>query len=391
LGPAIYRAAARRSGTAARRLPRLPSPLWLPEQHAHALGSSFRLSAVAPLGGSAAGDAGPEESIADLKYLEEAFIELQRKGSKNKVSFSSFLEWEEIQALLTDEQTTVDELQKLWTSAGGVESTNDGLNFNNFVAINRALDDLFEYEDEEEYGEGEGEGDDEEMEGFEGLDVWSRDLDPTEVLEPEFVTHLKRFYDAHASKSPPFGLSYSVFSTWDEVRQMLSQGEVDVACLEELWAETLFETAKNFPELAKQTQNNIDFDTFLRLNIRLEQILDELQEALESLSDEDVEAYYRKEFASLTQRSGGDLLSYKDLMEWPDMQEMLQHGVLKQDDVDRMWNALPKQNLGAFYKKKGFGVQQSDGINVEAFLALNQAIEDEGESEVVGGADDEMQ
>lgn len=72
------------------------------------------------------------------------------------------------------------------------------------------------------------------------------------------------------------------------------------------------------------------------------------------------------------------------------MQEMLQHGVLKQDDVDRMWNALPKQNLGAFSKKKGFGVQQSDGINVDAFLALNQAIEDEGESEVVG-ADDEMQ
>jgi hypothetical protein len=73
------------------------------------------------------------------------------------------------------------------------------------------------------------------------LDVWSRELNPTEVLEPEFVAHLKSFYDAHASKSPPFGLSYSVFSSWDEVRQMLSQGEVDVACLKELWAEALLE------------------------------------------------------------------------------------------------------------------------------------------------------
>ena len=46
-------------------------------------------------------------------------------------------------------------------------------------------------------------------------------------------------------------------------------------------------------------KGKISLDTFLRLNIRLDNTINEIQEALENLTDEDVEDYYRREFTSL--------------------------------------------------------------------------------------------
>lgn len=332
--------------------------------------------------------------LEDLKYLEQEFKALSAKSKT--LSYESFMDWEEIQALISDGLCSKKEIKDLWVTT--VKSTDKTMDFENFVKINRVLDDMFEYEDEREDEAnltiGNGDVEKGELMGYDDFDVWSPSFNPSDALEPEFIAHLKLFYDAHASKTPPFGMSYNVFASWDEVKQMLSEGEIDEGCLEELWAETLMESAKNFPEKMKQTKKNIDFDIFLRLNIRLDQILDELQEALESLSDEQVEEYYRKEFAELTTKSGGNLLSYNELMGWSDMQEMIRSGMIAQHEVDKMWDALPKQPLGTFYKKKGFGttssVEQSDGITVEAFLALNNAIEDEERSEIMGEDSDSV-
>jgi hypothetical protein len=279
------------------------------------------------------------------------------------------------------------------------------------VEINRQLDDLFVYEDERE-GEDDMSAavtgsliDDDYEEDMSSFDVWNPTFNPEEALEPEFVLHLKQFFDAHSRKSPPFGLSFEVFSQWDEVRRMLIEGEVDQSCLKELWAEAIVETTRSFPERALQTGKNVDFDTFLRLNIRLDQMLDELQEALESLSDEQVEEYYRKEFSELVAGGGrgggggagkggssneGGLLSYAALMDWSDMREMITSGMIAREEVDRLWDALPKQPLSAAQRgkgSKGFGAgseRQADGIEIDAFLALNRAIEDEERTEAMG-------
>ena len=357
-----------------------------------------------------------DDDFDTFAHLKQEFGLLSRQGKKQKgagavVSYESFMEWEEIQALLSDGLCSNAELQEIWSSlARGA----DAIDFDTFVEINRVLDDKFPYEiDEEDEGEngGGGGGKMSDVEGelldYDDIDPWSAEFDPKEALEPEFVLHLEQFYNAHARKSPPFGLSYDVFASWDEIKRMLAEGEVDSACLKELWAEAVTETAKAFPDKMKQMGKNIDLDTFLRLNIRLDMILDELQEALESLSDEQVEEYYRKEFDQMATKGGGGvgggggekpaLLSYKALMDWADMREMLQSGMLVQEEVDAKWDALPRQPLPSAAGgasgggSKGFGSssgkssRQSEGITLEAFLALNTAIEDEERSEVMGG------
>lgn len=337
---------------------------------------------------------GDSDSGENLKHLEQEFAQLlSGKGGDKKLSYERFKAWEEVQALLTDGLCTVEEVEELWISGGGVKTLKDKVDFDGFVEINRRLDDLFEYVDEREDEENMSvEGEDDMAEDID--DVYSPTFNPVDVLEPEFVGYLKQFFDGHARKSSPFGLTFDAFSEWEDIKRMLSEGQVDAVVLKELWAEAIVETTKNSPDKVKQTGKNIDFDTFLRFNMRLDQAMDELQEALEGLSEEQVEQYYREEFAELTKGGGAEaLLGYEALMGWADMREMLSTGMLMEDQVATMWDALPKQPLPSKggSKKKGFGNSAgpgadklSTGINLDAFLALNQAFEDASESEVVG-------
>jgi len=336
---------------------------------------------------------GDSDSGENLKHLEQEFAQLLSGKGGGKLSYERFKAWEEVQALLTDGLCTVEEIEELWVSGGGVKTLKDKVDFEGFVEINRRLDDLFEYVDEREDEENMSvEGEDDMADDIE--DVYSPTFDPVDMLEPEFVGYLKQFFDGHARKSPPFGLTFDVFAEWEDIKRMLSEGQVDSVVLKELWAEAIVETTKHSPDKIKQTGKNIDFDTFLRLNMRLDQAMDELQEALEGLSEEQVEQYYREEFAELTKGGGADaLLGYEALMGWADMREMLSTGMLMEDQVAAMWDALPKQPLPfkGGSKKKGFGNNSaigadklSTGINLDAFLALNQAFEDASESEVVG-------
>jgi len=355
-----------------------------------------------------------DSDFEGLQHLKQEFSMLvgggKKSGGSSKLNYKRFMAWEEIQALLSDKLCSVDEIEDIWRKGGRVDSINDPVDFDGFVEINRQLDDLFVYEDDRE-GEDDMSAavtgsliDDDYEEGeMTSIDVWNPTFNPQEALEPEFVLHLKQFFDAHSRKSPPFGLSFEVFSQWDEIRRMLIEGEVDQSCLKELWAEAIVETTRSFPDRALQTGKNVDFDTFLRLNIRLDQMLDELQEALESLSDEQVEEYYRKEFNELVAAAGagagkggssgggggggGGLLSYSALMDWSDMREMITSGMIAKEEVDKLWDALPKQPLSAAQRGKGFGAgseRQADGIEIDAFLALNRAIEDEERTEAMG-------
>jgi hypothetical protein len=83
-------------------------------------------------------------------------------------------------------------------------------------------------------------------------------------------------------------------------------------------------------------------------------------------------------------------LSYNQLMGWADLSELISNGIVNQEQLDRIWNALPKKPLGRYYKStgansKGSKIKQSDGITVDAFLMFNEEIEDLGSSEIVGG------
>jgi hypothetical protein len=114
--------------------------------------------------------------------------------------------------------------------------------------------------------------------------------------------------------------------------------------------------------------------------------MEDIKVALEQLSEQDVEEYYRKEFELLT---GGDrLLAYSQLVGWSLVEEMFSNRELTEEQLQSMWAALVKEPIRKDRLNrtgKGFAPPSSSsdvsgadetGITVESFLLLNNAIED---------------
>lgn len=178
-----------------------------------------------------------------------------------------------------------------------------------------------------------------------------------------------------------------------------------------------------------KTKVRISLSTFIRMNVRLDLLMDEIEEALASLTDEEVEKYYRKvraiewlhrtehrghvkidtanlmnvcwigtfdrmdptamlllrllphpvwyyliaalsdlqEFAALSHDE--PLLSYSDLMAWSDLQDLISNGIVLQSQLDRLWTALPKQPLGKYFKP----IKQSNEKDQAAMTSINQS------------------
>lgn len=364
----------------------------------------------------------------EMKYLEKEFSHLS--NDKGFISFNTFIAWEEIQALLSDAYCTLDNLRDIWIAVtGSIKSPAD---ITNFFVINRSLDDLVGDGDDDNEGDIEiaeisnediiddininGINEDDQEGGDETLDPWDPAFDPTSVFDTEFLQYIRDYFTSYCNEQGL--LSFEVFSTWDDVIQMMKAGQVDTGCLEDLWHEAVIESRRLQPQgtlveadaaffsasedmdamsnkgsNSKRDKENkliyvkralakkIDLNTFLRMNIRLDILMDEIADALASLTDEDVEQYYRKEFTKLSE--GEALLSYQQLLRWQDLAQILENGDVSLKQIDLIWTALPKTPLGraemAVKKKKGFGsglVAQSDGITVDTFIVFNSALED---------------
>jgi len=322
----------------------------------------------------------------DYQYLKQEYEHLMEVG-KGKVTLKDLLKWEEVQAIVADEFCTAEEVQAIWMKVAGAKST---IGWEDFVSINRELDDMFasmetDDDDVDDMEEGaiarydedaEGDGEDGDVEqgtlvDIDDYDVWDPKFDPTALFENEFLEYLTEFYSKRSANG---GLSFEDFIEWDDVLFMVNEGSLDASCLRELWAEALENSAKK----SKPSADRISLDTFFRLNIRLDNVVNEIKEALENLTDEDVEAYYRAEFEILSKSTHG-VVTYAALLKWPDVQEMLSSGDLQVRDLDQIWEALPKEKSDRSGNSLGF----EPAIGVDAFVALNTAIEDLVTSTVV--------
>ena len=241
----------------------------------------------------------------DINLQDEGLLHLQQEyGILNRsgdgIKYREFLLWEEISALLQDGVCDENEIIDIWTkNVGSLEKV---CTFQEFININKDLDDKFEYDDDENDDDYKIELDDisegtiDSIETFDinSMNVWDTSIDLSkEVFDDEFLTYLQTFFNANANDKRL--LSYKTFSNWIDVKQMLQQGQVDITCLKDLWKEAIIETKKNINDDDEALlKENINFDTFIRLNIRLDMILNEIDEALNKLSDKDVEDFYRR-------------------------------------------------------------------------------------------------
>ena len=325
----------------------------------------------------------PTRASEDLRYLQQEFDYLLEAGGgrgerEREITRDGFMEWEEIQSILSDGFCSSQDIHSIWENIAGDK---ESIGWTEFVLFNRELDDMFDCIDES--GEAGGESDDEDedegedqekreesfartgsrgrvIEVLDESDIWNPLFDPISLFDSDFVTYLTNFFNTHCDEE---GLSFSPFEQWTDVKQMLHEGSVDQSCLSDLWNEALYERK----EEKRSQSGKLSLDTFFRLNIRLDNVINEIQEALENLTDEEVEQYYRQEFDHLVSKTANGLLTYERLLEWTDMSHMLSLGQLPREELKTMWNALPKTKcLRA----------EDEGIDVDAFLALNMAIED---------------
>jgi hypothetical protein len=181
-------------------------------------------------------------------------------NDKGVISFNSIISWEEIQALLSDAYCTLDNLRDIWISA--TCSLTSPADMSAFFIINRSLDDLV--------GEGEGDADDidelsstlrltavatdsaelsdltrvpvmlsagslnddgneEDIETeFEyspdRIDPWSPSFEPTTAFEADFLEYIRDYFSSYCNEQGL--LSYEVFSSWDDITQMMKAGQV---------------------------------------------------------------------------------------------------------------------------------------------------------------------
>eukprot|EP00975_Prorocentrum_lima_P046889 9801024-Prorocentrum_lima.AAC.1 len=88
------------------------------------------------------------------------------------------------------------------------------------------------------------------------------------------------------------------------------------------------------------------------MNFRLEETIEDIEKAIEDLTDEDMEKYYRVEFDKLADRNG--LLTFARLLKWDFMQEMLEKKEFSMDRLTELWTVLPKQPVKPVKTASGF-------------------------------------
>lgn len=299
------------------------------------------------------------ENSDDLRYIRDEFFSLS--SDSGLVSVDAFIASQEIQALFADQLCTKSEVHNIWMQVVGDKFADLG----KFVAVNKAIDDLFDVETDSTDNDESGDL------SAEDLDVWDPKFNPATIFEPEFLGYLREYFNKQSTGG---FISYESFSEWTDVLELLNRGEIDSDCLKDLWAEAIAES-KSLP--VDNEGRLVDYDTYLRINIRLEEVLDEISNAIDGLTNEQKKEYYKAEFDSLT--GGEELLSYQQLMEWQDIKDIISSSALSREQLNIMWEALPKLPLGSYFKAdKGFGssrVGQSDGIDFKGFEALNEAFE----------------
>eukprot|EP01038_Epipyxis_sp_PR26KG_P005014 gene5014-7001_t len=311
----------------------------------------------------------------DLKHLYREFLVVSQ--GQDSINFKSLLEWEEIQALLSDDLISMKELKVLWKQAADPKT--DSIGIKEFLALNRALDDMFEDAQDDPDMEIEDDGGDFDAE-YVQVNPWDLSITVDDLgFESEFVSYLEAFFlenaedDKSAQRATAYDkfLSFAKFANWKDIKDILIEGRADDTCLKEVWEEAL-KYKQNIAEIEGGTSgqnsivldSNINFDIFLRMNYRLNEMLDDIQGALDMLTDDELESYYSDEFERLVSSQYPDFLSYDQLLLWEDVQHILQSNGLRRTELEDIWYALPKKTFN----------KSEEGIDKQTFILLNNEI-----------------
>jgi hypothetical protein len=190
------------------------------------------------------------------------------------------------------------------------------------------------------------------------------------------LEHLKKSFITLTKVSPiAQKLTLPQFLEWKEIMDLMEEGDIGEESILELWQEAVeFERTSYESETSKSKSSRdlpISLQTFLRLNARLDDVMMEINEALSTLNNEDVQEYYKNEFYALTNYE--ETLSFTNLLQWPAIRDILEEESMTLEEIQTIWKALPKSP------------QNPQEITLEGFFVLNEEIDDHLSAEVFDG------
>ena len=298
--------------------------------------------------------------ITDLPEPEDAvFFDAEFKklaGGKATLPFFKFLNWDDVQDMINEEALSMEEISQCWRDVAG--DLNTPIDRKTFGILNNALDDAIDTKEESLAADAGGNDSGDEVD-LTDINVWDPEFDPMDVFEPEMLEEISTFF---VKSSPKGKLTFENFMKWEDLSEMFSEG-LTMAALQGVWNE------------ASKGATAINLDTFIRLNIRLDLLLDELDSSVgsgtsvesapaggsKSSLDNEAEKYYRSEFKKIT--NGGRLLRLDMLLEWKEVTEMVADGDITEKQIAKIFEGLPKEPMGI--------PSTTFGITEDTFVAFN--------------------
>ena len=322
--------------------------------------------------------------ITALRAMVQDDVDLDKEfeklcAGKPNVTFMKFLTMSNVQEMINSEVMTMEDASNLWRDIAG--DLNSGVDRQLFGQLNKAL---------LSKGKSTPEATD-----LSGINVFDKSFDPNTVFDKESLAEITDFFIINAGGMDG-KLSFTAMMGWDDVKVRLvgivCQLLMLLLCLPHetkvptlsLWflslslsfhhPQAMFdeglmteEAMKGAWQVASNGANEIDFDSFLRLNVRLDLIMDEMEVIKETLGQtggkdtQDAEAFYRSEFKEIC--GSGRLMRLDMLIDWREVRELIDDKVVTEKQISKMFDGMPKEPMGI--------PANSMGITEDTFVAFN--------------------
>lgn len=296
----------------------------------------------------------------NIEFLDKEFKKLS--AGKSELSFFTFINWDDVKDMINEEALSMEEITDLWRDTAG--DLNAKIKIEGFRKLNMLLDDKIE-ENESEGGQ---------STDSDTIDVWAAGFEAKPVFDEEALQDITDFFIA-STGSLGGKLSYESFMGWSDIQDMISEGSITQEALKSAWGDAV----------TFYKADLIDYDTFLRLNVKLDFILDELESdtsetipstpvaavapvapsSTDSPSVDEAEQFYRSEFLKIT--GGGNLMRLDMLLEWKEVKDLLSEGVITEAQVKRIFQSMPQEPMGI--------PVTATGINENTFITLNNMLD----------------
>ncbi len=310
----------------------------------------------------------------DAEFYDKEFGKLTGDVEGAKLPFFKFVNWADVQDMMNEGVLSMEEVTQIWRDNAG--DLNASIDRTTFGKINMAMDDAIETKEmAEDTGVSAAAGpppsaptadslppgstpsftessQDSDTIDVTDLDVWGPSFDPMTAFDPENMEEITAYFTKTAGGLDK-KMSFDMFRVWDDVKELLDEKVMTPQILQATWEE------------AAKGEAVITYDTFLRLNVKLDLVMDELEAAAaigggrEEMDE--AESFYRDEFKRIS--GGGPLIRVDMLLEWKEVKELIDDGSVSQKQIERMFEGMPKEPMGI--------PANAFGINEDTFVAFN--------------------